>query len=237
MSFRRLTQSRRYFSFLRLILILFIFVFTFFLWTSSWNSKFSTVIDQKFIDVDIKQIIQDKIVENQSWAEVEVVDFYDVNEGREDKKEEDKNLIGLHKIEKPIQPEWVLDVLNRLNITKPGHLGQPLELPKNLPIDIELMKNKSYSIYNMNEFVGNLVPMDRELPDYRGLFCRNLTYSENLPMASVIMVFHNEPFPMILRTVYSILIHSPPNLLREIILIDDCSTHGEILNKKTIKKC
>jgi polypeptide N-acetylgalactosaminyltransferase len=79
----------------------------------------------------------------------------------------------------------------------------------------------------MNEFVANLVPYDRELPDFRTSHCKNLTYSENLPMASVIMVFHNEPLPMIVRTIYSILINTPQNLLREIVLIDDCSSHGE----------
>lgn len=37
------------------------------------------------------------------------------------------------------------------------------------------------------------------------------------------MVFHNEVASMLLRSVHSVLHHSPPHLLHEIILIDDCS--------------
>jgi hypothetical protein len=104
------------------------------------------VIDQEFINVDIKQIIQDKIIEEQVLVnnvdtedEIEEnEDFFEdegnfkVKEEQEEKfegfKEEEinfevkneENLIGLHKIERPEQPEWVKGVLTRLNISQPG---------------------------------------------------------------------------------------------------------------------
>uniref|UniRef100_A0A8D2MRP2 Glycosyltransferase 2-like domain-containing protein n=1 Tax=Zonotrichia albicollis TaxID=44394 RepID=A0A8D2MRP2_ZONAL len=45
-----------------------------------------------------------------------------------------------------------------------------------------------------------------------------------LPTTSVVIVFHNEAWSTLLRTVYSVLHSSPARLLREVILVDDAST-------------
>lgn len=47
-----------------------------------------------------------------------------------------------------------------------------------------------------------------------------------LPTTSVVIVFHNEAWSTLLRTVYSVLHSSPARLLREVILVDDASTDG-----------
>lgn len=128
---------------------------------------------------------------------------------------------------KPILSDEVLELHRRLNLTNPGHMGKPVLLPSNLDADIIEMYNKSMSIYQFNEFVSTLVPLDRELPDQRHDYCKTLNYSQNLPAVSVIIVLHNEAVSMILRTVYSVLNRSSAKLITEIILVDDCSTHGE----------
>jgi glycosyltransferase involved in cell wall biosynthesis len=56
--------------------------------------------------------------------------------------------------------------------------------------------------------------------------CKKVDFHPNLPDASVIIIFHNEARSALLRTVYSVLDRSPPNLLKEIILVDDFSDKG-----------
>lgn len=127
----------------------------------------------------------------------------------------------------PKLSEEILKYHKILNLTDPGHLGSPVNLPSSLPPDIQAKVNKSYEIYKINEFVANLVPLDRDLPDIRPEICRTMTYLEDLPQVSVIMVFHNEPLVMILRSVFAVFKRTSERLLKEIVLIDDASTHGE----------
>ena len=56
--------------------------------------------------------------------------------------------------------------------------------------------------------------------------CKNIDYGDDLSEACVIIIFHNEALSVLLRTVHSVLDRSKPNILREIILVDDFSNFG-----------
>lgn len=52
-------------------------------------------------------------------------------------------------------------------------------------------------------------------------------YPKDLPQISLIFIFVNEALSVILRSVHSAVNHTPPHLLKEIILVDDNSDDGE----------
>lgn len=53
--------------------------------------------------------------------------------------------------------------------------------------------------------------------------CLSLKYPTKLPTASVVIIFHNEAWSTLLRTVHTVLARSPQEYLKEIILVDDHS--------------
>lgn len=57
--------------------------------------------------------------------------------------------------------------------------------------------------------------------------CRLAVPADGLPQIAVVFIFANEALSVILRSVHSVVNHTPSRLLKEIVLVDDNSDNGE----------
>lgn len=113
------------------------------------------------------------------------------------------------------------------------------------------MKRIAHTKSCFNKVRSDSIPLDRPIPDVRPKVCLNEWYYDaplgpqqtpslisrtlirlgrrkandriSLPNTSVIFVFYNEPLSTLLRSIHSILDRTPPELLHEIILVNDGS--------------
>ncbi|XP_042286068.1 polypeptide N-acetylgalactosaminyltransferase 10-like [Thunnus maccoyii] len=98
-----------------------------------------------------------------------------------------------------------------------GEQGKPFPLT-----DADRM-DQAYRENGFNIYISNRISLNRSLPDIRHQNCKQKLYAEKLPNTSIIIPFHNEGWSSLLRTVHSVLNRSPPQLIAEIILVDDFS--------------
>ena len=90
----------------------------------------------------------------------------------------------------------------------------------------EIMKKAA-----INLLLSDRISYNRSLPDIRDPMCKVITYDATLPSCSVIIIFINEPWSTLLRTIWSVITRSPSRHLKEIILIDDVSDRLELQGK------
>jgi len=110
------------------------------------------------------------------------------------------------------------------NIKKYGANGQATNIDdKKLSKEEKAKFDEGWTKYAFNNYISNLLPLNRSLPDIRIPGCKNDTLLPDLPRASIIMCFHNEAWTVLLRGVYSIIDRSPAHLIEEILLVDDFS--------------
>ncbi|KAL3042526.1 hypothetical protein OYC64_020455 [Pagothenia borchgrevinki] len=83
--------------------------------------------------------------------------------------------------------------------------------------------DQAYRENGFNIYVSDRISLNRSVPDIRNPNCIKKLYADKLPNTSVIIPFHNEGWSSLLRTVHSVLNRSPPQLIAEIILVDDFS--------------
>lgn len=111
-----------------------------------------------------------------------------------------------------------------------GEMGKAVVLPKNLTADVQALVDAGWKNNAFNQYASDLISVHRSLPDTRDPWCKEPgRYVEDLPVTDVIICFHNEAWSVLLRTVHSVLDRSPPDLIGEIILVDDFSDMSEFL--------
>ncbi|XP_066497227.1 polypeptide N-acetylgalactosaminyltransferase 5 isoform X2 [Hoplias malabaricus] len=121
---------------------------------------------------------------------------------------------GVHKV-------IALDVTNKpRNVGAIGQFGQAAAVPA----DMQEESKRRWSEGFFNVYLSDQIPVDRAIPDTRPPACSENLVHDDLPTTSVIFCFVDEVWSTLLRSVHSVLNRSPPHLLKEILLVDDCST-------------
>ncbi|VEN43225.1 unnamed protein product [Callosobruchus maculatus] len=102
---------------------------------------------------------------------------------------------------------------------RPGERGRPVKLPPNK----EALAKEKFKLNQFNVMASDSISLNRSLQDVRLEGCKDKRYPPLLPTTSIVIVFHNEAWSTLLRTVWSAINRSPRPLLKEIILVDDAS--------------
>uniref|UniRef100_A0A183C4D6 Polypeptide N-acetylgalactosaminyltransferase n=1 Tax=Globodera pallida TaxID=36090 RepID=A0A183C4D6_GLOPA len=110
----------------------------------------------------------------------------------------------------------------------PGEMGAPVFLDGNeATLGSDDMKK-----WFMNVHVSDKISLDRSVPDVRMAECKSIAYDlSSLPRATVVIIFTDEAWTPLLRTVHSVINRSPPELLEEVLLVDDASQREELKDK------
>ncbi|ETN65655.1 N-acetylgalactosaminyltransferase [Anopheles darlingi] len=114
----------------------------------------------------------------------------------------------------------------------PGDMGLPVVLPDNLSPAVLALVQRGWKEQGLNQYVSDMIPLHRRLPDVRDPWCRSEEQERrnrnigpgSLPPSSIVIVFYNEAWSVLLRTVHSVLDRTPSALIEEILLVDDSST-------------
>ena len=107
-------------------------------------------------------------------------------------------------------------------------MGNGVELENIVPKESK-KKEAMYQAHGFDEYISEyIVSLNRTLPDRRDDWCKladNVKVApSDLPPTSVIIIFHNEAWSTLIRTIYSVVNRSPDHLIHEILLVDDAST-------------
>lgn len=120
-------------------------------------------------------------------------------------------------------PNLTDEILNTNEFSPIKNAGENGQAVFALPHENAKMK----TLFHVNKFnllVSDRIALNRSLPDVRKQSCKKMVHNISaLPDTSVIIVFHNEAWSTLLRTVHSVINRSPRQLLREILLVDDAS--------------
>lgn len=119
---------------------------------------------------------------------------------------------------------WTPAMLDTNPASWPGEMGKGVIIGK----EEEQLKNEQFKLNQFNLLASDRIALNRSLADVRLSQCHGKIYPKKLPPTSIVIVFHNEAWSTLLRTVHSIIRTSPPQLLHEIIMVDDASDRDHL---------
>lgn len=109
----------------------------------------------------------------------------------------------------------------------PGEYGKPVTIESSE----KEAKETSIKEFGFNLVNSDKISLDRLPKDLRHEECRHWNYPDKMLDVSVIIVFHNEGWSPLMRTVHSVINMTPKHMLGEIVLIDDHSTKEHLGRK------
>ncbi|XP_049538661.1 putative polypeptide N-acetylgalactosaminyltransferase 9 [Anopheles darlingi] len=104
----------------------------------------------------------------------------------------------------------------------PGDMGVPVII--DTTNETQSLQQEGLRSFGYNQYASDLMSVRRRLPDIRAPWCRQLQQTANLTTTSIVIVFYDEAWSVLLRTVHSVLDRTPGHLIEEILLVDDYST-------------
>ncbi|CAG9824567.1 unnamed protein product [Phaedon cochleariae] len=96
---------------------------------------------------------------------------------------------------------------------RPGEQGKAVHIPS----EKEALMKEKFKLNQFNLLASDMISLNRSLADVR--------------LEGIVIVFHNEAWSTLLRTVWSVINRSPRPLLKEIILVDDASERDHLGKK------
>uniref|UniRef100_A0A3B5M141 Glycosyltransferase 2-like domain-containing protein n=1 Tax=Xiphophorus couchianus TaxID=32473 RepID=A0A3B5M141_9TELE len=113
---------------------------------------------------------------------------------------------------RPYQDHW-----------EPGVDGKPF-VWRSMTAEEQKEESSGFKKNQFNQFASDRISLHRDLGKDTRCLKQKFLRCPGLPTTSVIIVFHNEAWSTLLRTVHSVLHTAPAALLTEILLVDDAST-------------
>ncbi|XP_056266057.1 N-acetylgalactosaminyltransferase 7 isoform X1 [Pseudoliparis swirei] len=130
----------------------------------------------------------------------------------------------------PVLKKGILGNFEPKEPEPPGVLGGPGEvaIPFVLGPEYKDAVQSSIKEFGFNMVASDMISLDRSIKDIRHEECKDWHYDDRLMTSSVVIVFHNEGWSTLMRTIHSIIKRTPRKYLAEIVMIDDFSNKAHL---------
>nr|XP_022916972.1 polypeptide N-acetylgalactosaminyltransferase 5-like isoform X1 [Onthophagus taurus] len=140
-------------------------------------------------------------------------------------QESEESSSGISRTYKPnLLKKWRPAPKVQAAVGKSGEMGKAVHIPS----EKEALMKEKFKLNQFNLLASDMISLNRSLTDVRLDGCKKKQYPNLLPTTSIVIVFHNEAWSTLLRTVWSAINRSPRPLLKEIILVDDASERDHL---------